>query len=367
MEFNYFMPTKIYAGDDCINKNAGVLKAFGKKAMIVTGKHSAKVNGSLDDVIKALKSNGQEYCIFDKVMSNPTIAISYEGAEFAKSEKVNFTIAIGGGSPMDAAKAMALLASQDINEEDLFKGNYKDCVMPLVLIPTTAGTGSEVTQYSILTNDRLETKTSIASPLLFPKATFLDGKYMMGLGLATTINTTIDALSHALEGMLSKRAGVMSDCLATKSAGLIAEAIPELKSGNISKETRDKLLYASTLAGMVIANTGTTSVHAMGYSLTYFKDIDHGRANGLLLGETLQFIETKNKDIVKKLLTPMGLSNAKELTDILYELFGEKEDITEEELVKYTSIAKKSGNITNGQVPPDEETILNIYKKVFLK
>lgn len=217
MNLNYFMPTKIISGQNCIIKNADTLNSFGRKALIVCGKNSAKANGSLDDVLSALNRNKQEFCIFDKIMPNPTIPCVYEGANFAKENSINFIIAIGGGSPMDAAKAIALLAVQDIKEDDLFNTTaFSNEILPLVFVPTTAGTGSEVTQYSILTNQKLETKTSISTPLIFPKLAFLDGKYMVTLGIKTTINTAIDALSHSIEGILSKRSNVVSDALAFK-------------------------------------------------------------------------------------------------------------------------------------------------------
>ena len=114
---SYFMPTKIISGKDCIKNNAALFKSFGKKALIVTGTHSAKLNGSEADVISALKENEQEWCVYDKVTANPTVACCYDGAAFSKSENVDFIVAIGGGSPMDAAKGIALLSKQDIPKE----------------------------------------------------------------------------------------------------------------------------------------------------------------------------------------------------------------------------------------------------------
>ncbi|WP_141694398.1 iron-containing alcohol dehydrogenase, partial [Desulfosporosinus sp. BG] len=195
MTNKYYMPTRVIIGDDCIIKNSELFIPLGKKALIVTGAQSAKSNGSEKDVRTALESVGINYLVFDKVMSNPTISCVYEGASLAKEKGVDFIIAIGGGSPMDAGKAIALLAVQDIEEESLFSGNYEKTVLPMAFVPTTAGTGSEVTQYSILTNDKAQTKTSIASDLLFPTVTFLDAKYTEHLAVTTTINTAIDALS----------------------------------------------------------------------------------------------------------------------------------------------------------------------------
>ncbi len=129
---------------------------------------------------------------------------------------------------MDAGKAIALLAAQEIAEENLFAGNYTDQVLPMAFVPTTAGTGSEVTQYAILTNDQAQTKTSIASDLLFPNVAFLDAKYTENLPTETTINTAIDALSHAVEGLLSVKASTISNTLASAGIRMIMDCVPDL-------------------------------------------------------------------------------------------------------------------------------------------
>ncbi len=365
MNLQFFMPTKIIMGEDCIVKNADILKKMGQKALVVTGRNSAKLNGSLTDVINALSSNKQAYVVFDKVMSNPTVDCVYEGATIAKSENVDFVIAIGGGSPMDAAKAIALLACQDIPKEKLFSGEYEPKVLPMAFIPTTAGTGSEVTQYSIITNDAAKTKTAIAAPFMFPSVSFLDSKYMESLSKTTTINTAIDALSHSVEGYLSNRANPISDVLALESISMIAKQFKNLRTFNLTNKDRSELLYASTLGGMVIAHTGTTAVHAMGYSLTYFKNIDHGRANGLIISEFLKLVEKKEPKRIKALLNAMNLQSLDEFDLCLSDLFGEKEKLTEDEIKQYTSIAIKAKNITNCIVVPSEEDLLNILKNVF--
>lgn len=374
MRYKYYMPTRVIMGDNCIIENSDIFKTLGKKALIVTGAGSAKKNGSEKDVKAALDSAGISYLLFDKVMSNPTISCVYEGASFAKENGADFVIAIGGGSPMDAGKAIALLAAQDIAPENLFSGKYENKVLPMAFVPTTAGTGSEVTQYSILTNDKAQTKTSIASDLIFPEIAFLDPKYMEKLSVTTTINTAIDALSHAVEGMLSVRASVVSNALAAESISLIMGCVPELlkalKSGpeaSLDPTTREQLLNASLLAGMVIAQTGTTAVHAMGYSLTYFKDIDHGRANGILLGEYLKLIEKEKPNLAGRILDLMKLPNAETFKELTNQLFGEKEFISSEEIMRYSKIAIGSKNITNCAVKPTEGEISEMYTKSFIK
>ncbi|HCB99855.1 MAG TPA: alcohol dehydrogenase [Ruminococcaceae bacterium] len=365
MSIEFSLPTKILLDQDCVKKNAALLKNFGKKALIVTGRRSAKMNGSLQDVIEALRSQKLDFVIYDHVDNNPSIDNVRDGSVFAKKNKVDFIIGIGGGSPMDASKAIALLACQNLTDEALFTGPYIDKVLPLVLLPTTAGTGSEVTQYSILTNDHAQSKTSIATPLIFPKLALVDPRYTRHLPLRTTINTAIDALSHAIESDLSKKANALTKLIAEESIRRIALNFKFLLRGELGDKVREELIYASTLAGIAIAHTGTTAVHSMGYSLTYFKHIDHGRANGLLLASFLAFVAQKDGASVDRLLSLMKVQNLKEFRLILAQLLGEKEKIADEEFKKYAEIAIKAKNISNCTIIPVEEDLYGMYRESF--
>ena len=367
MRQQYYMPTRVIMGKDCIKSNPDIFREIGNKVLIVTGASSARKNGSLDDVTSVLSSNGQTWTIFDRVPPNPSIACVREGAALAKKENVDSVIAIGGGSPMDAAKAINLLACQDISDDNLFSGQYGTEIMPMIFIPTTAGTGSEVTPYSILTNDRAQTKTSLASPILFPKYAFLDAGYMENMPIDITINTAIDALSHSIEGMLSKRANPITNSIAAESIRRISSCFDALKSGKLTLEQRFELLYGSTLAGMVIANTGTTAVHSMGYSLTYFHNVDHGRANGLILPTFLSYISKYDPGIVGSILSIMGYKSVQEFKDVLDGLLGERESLSREEVEKYAAIASKSKNASNSIVIPGMEDLTDILSEALLK
>lgn len=358
---NFYMPTQVIMGEDCVLKQGQVIKYLGAKAMIVTGTGSAKKNGSEEDVTKLLDSLQIDYIIYDKITSNPSVSSVYEGAKAARKEKVDFIIAIGGGSPMDAGKAIALLTVQDIKEEELFAKEYKTGALPIVCIPTTAGTGAEVTSNAVLTNDRARTKMSIKGPGLFPAIALLDAGYMQDLPLNITINTAIDVISHAIEGMLSIKASALTDTLAKSSISNIKECFPSLLSGRLALQEREKLLYGSMLAGMVIAHTGTTAVHSMGYLLTYFKGIDHGRANGLLLPSYLRFVKEKDRELVEKILDTFDYGSIDELDLMFTTLLGEKEPISEEEADKFSEIAVKSKNVLNCTAAPDQEEIKQLY------
>jgi alcohol dehydrogenase class IV len=365
MNIAYQMPTKVIMGEGCVRANAALIAGMGNKALIVTGARSAKANGSQYDAIAALTQNGQSYAVYDKVTSNPAIACAYDGAAFAKAQGCDFVIAIGGGSPMDAAKAIALLARQDIPEPVLFSGQYNPDVLPMVHIPTTAGTGSEVTPYAILTNHTAQTKMSLASPLLFPKIALLDAGYMSTLSLDVTVNTAIDALSHAVEGMLTVRANVMTDIMAAEAIRNIAFCIGALKQNALTPDIREKLLYASMLGGTVIANTGTTVVHAMGYPLTYFKNIDHGRANGLLMAAFFDFLQKRVPEKVSEILSLMGFISVEAFKSTLNELMREKETVTGRESVEFAEIVIKAKNVGNTIIPPSKNDIVGMYKASF--
>ncbi len=361
MEFRYYMPVRIVCGRDCVKKSAEEFAAFGKKCLVVTGKSSAR-NGALADVQAALARNGQEWTVFDRIPPNPTVESVREGGRLARECGAEFIVAIGGGSPMDAAKAIAMLARQDAGE-DIFSYKSGADVLPMVHIPTTAGTGSEVTPYAILTNDEKETKTSISNPAFFPKIAFLDGKYMRGLGQETTAYTAIDAMSHAMEGMLSVRAGELTDALAKESLRILRSELPALTKGEYTDEDRDALLYAAALAGMAIANTGTCAVHSMGYSLTYFHGAPHGRANGLLLPEFFAVCEEKLPGRAKEILGAAGFASHEELAAALAPLLGEREKIGEGLLRGYAHKASVNKNIKNCRVFFGEEDLFRVFSR----
>ncbi len=361
MDFQFYMPVKIISGRDCVLKNAKLFTSFGLRALIVTGKSSAK-NGALSDVENALGESGCAYKIYDRIPPNPTVPSVREGAKLAREFGADFVVAIGGGSPMDAAKAIAMLARQE-DGGDIFSYKSTGEVLPLVHIPTTAGTGSEVTPYAILTNDEKQTKTSISDPAFFPRVAFLDGKYMRGLGQETTAYTALDAMSHAMEGMLSVRAGALSDVLAKESLRLLKGELGALCAGVYTDEDRDVLLYAATLAGMVIANTGTCAVHSMGYSLTYFHGAPHGRANGLLLSEFLAVCAERLPDRTGEILRAAGFASCSDFAAVIAPLLGERERICDETLSAYAEKASVNKNIKNCQVFFDKDDLFRVLKK----
>ncbi|MDR1389669.1 MAG: iron-containing alcohol dehydrogenase [Treponema sp.] len=384
MEFNYFMPTRVIMGGDCVVKNRALLGELGKKALVVSGKNSARINGSYDDVAKALAANGQTHVLFDRVMSNPTVDCACDAAELIRREGCDFVIGIGGGSPMDAAKAAAALALAAVDRAAVHGASYTRA-LPLVEIPTTAGTGSEVTQYAILTSQSGDLKKSIGSPVLFPRYAFLDPRYMRRLGRETTVNTAIDALSHSIEGMLTPRSSEMSNALARESIAIIAGLFDELvhmkkddagraaaSAAALSPEVREKLLLASTLAGMVIAQTGTALVHAMGYELTLEWATDHGRANGLLLGAFLKFVDERERAAgipprIPAICAALGAAGNSmtldEFSRLLDKLLGVREKASCEQIEAWAQKSAATKNAKDAYISVQKSDIIRLFEQ----
>lgn len=364
MEFSFHMPTKVFFGINSVDKHSHELKKLGKRCLVVCGHRSAEINGSLSDISRALKKEHIEFEVFNEVEPNPSIKTVTKGGLKASEYGADFIIGIGGGSPMDAAKAIAITAKNDFSE-DVFTQSYKNKALPVVTIPTTAGTGSEVTQYAILTDESAETKRGIAHPEIFPVYSFLDGKYMNSLPTEQTINTVIDAFSHAAEGYLAARATPMSDGLALESIRIIGSFLSKLDKDMLTVEDRDSLLYASMLAGIVIAQTGTTICHGMGYSLTYFKAMDHGRANGVLFPAFLRHCMKAQEGKVTTMLTTLGFHSIEEFELTIGKLFGERVTLTEDELEVFSEKASKTGNVQNTMPKPTKEDIVKMFYDSF--
>lgn len=358
----FYMPVKVISGRDCLKNSSGSLSLYGKKALIICGYSSADKNGAIDDVTYALNSVGIKFEIYRGIDPNPTVEQVREVSKISIDNSCDFVIAIGGGSVIDAAKAVVILCKNELTDDDLFSKQNFDEVLPLIAVPTTAGTGSEVTQYSIITNVKKETKSFVVSSQIFPQISFLDGKYMESLPLGTTINTTIDALSHAIEGYLAVRSTSLGRVLAIESMKLIAPIINKIKVGKIlSLSDRDELLYASMLAGIVISQSGTTAVHAVGYSLTYFKHVDHGRANGLLMPSYFEFINTDRKEDISNILSALSLNSIEDFKELCFSLL-KPEKLSEDEIIKFAGIAINAGNIQNTSPKPTIEVLKNMLK-----
>lgn len=366
MKFNYNIGTKVIFGRECVGQNGQLLKNYGRKALVVTGRKSAKESGALSDICRALDSEGLTYEIYDRVENNPSPDNVKEGGNAARQCKADFIIGIGGGSPLDAAKAVAVLAVNEMDPLELFTNKFEKEPLPIIAIPTTAGTGSEITPYSILTRSDLKTKMSFGNDSTFPKLAFMDPRYTESLPWDITANTAVDALSHAVEGYLSRRSTPISDILAQEAVKCFGECITALVDKKIDYDTREKLLYAAMLGGMVISHTGTTIVHGMGYNLTYFLDIPHGKANGLVMKEYLIYNYNFAKAKIDNVYKLLNISGAEEFGRIMDLLLPGRPKLDRQAVESWSAITMQQRSTLNNIREVKKEDIEAILEKAFL-
>lgn len=322
----FYLPTKIYSERDCVKHHADEWTSLGRNALIVTGRSSAK-NGSLEDVTGALTERNIRYCIYSDIEENPSIETVMKARDFGLKEQVDFVIGIGGGSPMDAAKAVALMIRQKDEGADFLYQKGSDEALPVVEVPTTCGTGSEATSNAVLTIHEKRTKSSLPHRI-FPKFALVDGKYLQKAPRGLIVNTAVDALSHFIESYVNTNATEYSRMLCTYGMGIWSSCKNVLIGASAGEADYDRLMCASTMAGMSISHTGTALPHALSYYLTYEKGIPHGKAAGYFLPG---YLAQANPLERRKVLGLIGFPDMQYFQSFIQRLIGTME--AEDELI----------------------------------
>ncbi|WP_288387102.1 iron-containing alcohol dehydrogenase [uncultured Acinetobacter sp.] len=256
-------------------------------------------------VIECLDAAQIDYVIYSDIQADPPEQIVLNAAAFAKQEKVDAVLGFGGGSSMDVAKVIALLAHPDQTQQlsDMYGvNNAKGPRLPLILIPTTAGTGSEVTPISIITTGET-TKTGIVSPVLYADVAILDANFTRDLPAHITAATGIDAMVHAIEAYTSKlKKNVYADMLAKHALRLLNDNLPKVLSNGHDMDARQNMLLGSMLAGQAFANAPVGAVHALAYPLGGHFHLSHGHTNALVLVEVLKYNAPHAKQLYAELM-----------------------------------------------------------------
>ncbi len=294
-DFQFFIPTKIVFGKGKIEEFKHLYPLSRKRALLVTGKSSAKVSGAIEKIEKQLKQIKVDYKIFNKVKENPDFETTSEGASLSKEFRAEIIIGIGGGSPMDAAKGIAVLSKNSGSMEEYMSGKPLDNPpLPVICIPTTSGTGSEATPYAVFTNTKKNSKAGFANEKIFPIFSIVDPELTYSMPENVIIDTGFDALTHAIESYLSIKHYPLNDIISIHSAEIILNNIH--KAAEKNKEAMDMMSYSSMVAGISISQCGTILLHALGYPLTVYYGITHGRANAIMFPYFLEFMLKKSKE-----------------------------------------------------------------------
>lgn len=349
----FYMPVKVYDEKNCVLNHAGEIAAFGTKALLVTGRSSAKKSGALDDVQNALSRFETSYCLFDEIEENPSVETIWKAYEYAKKEDVDFVIGIGGGSPLDASKAIAfLLDRKDASKEDLYNADLPADALPVIAIPTTCGTGSEVTGVSVLTVHEKKTKVSIPHKI-FPKIALVDGKYLKSAPKSMIVSTAIDALAHMIESFESNKADNYSKAAVLEGLKIWGRSKDTLLNG-LNEECFGDMMRASTFAGIAIAQTGTSIPHALSYILTYEDKIPHGMACGYFLKGYLQNADPSDR---KQILDAAGFQSMEEFSAYMDQIFLDMH-VKEETLQRaYEVVSQNKARLKGCRFFVDEEVL----------
>jgi alcohol dehydrogenase class IV len=285
---HFVIPNHTVVGTNVLGEAAPLLKKMGNKAFIVTGRHVA-VSDMMKQLTDLLDENGIDCVIFDGITGEPTDTMIENGVEMLKSSGCDFIIGIGGGSPLDSAKAIAAMA---VNEGSIADYNGKEItgeILPLAAIPTTAGTGSEATKFTVITDSEKGIKMLLKGDVLVPKLAIVDSSFTVGAPKSVTSATGLDALTHAVEAYTSRKAFSMTDTLAVSAVKRIMKYLPIAYKEPDNSLAREQMSIAALEAGICINNSSVTIVHGMSRPIGALFHVPHGMSNAMLLKECLSF------------------------------------------------------------------------------
>lgn len=285
---HFVIPNHTVVGTNVLGEAAPLLKKMGNKAFIVTGRHVA-VSNMMKQLTDLLDENGIDCVIFDGITGEPTDTMIENGVEMLKSSGCDFIIGIGGGSPLDSAKAIAAMA---VNEGSIADYNGKEItgeILPLAAIPTTAGTGSEATKFTVITDSEKGIKMLLKGDVLVPKLAIVDSSFTVGAPKSVTSATGLDALTHAVEAYTSRKAFSMTDTLAVSAVKRIMKYLPIAYREPDNSLAREQMSIAALEAGICINNSSVTIVHGMSRPIGALFHVPHGMSNAMLLKECLSF------------------------------------------------------------------------------
>lgn len=285
---HFVIPNHTVVGTNVLGEAAPLLKKMGNKAFIVTGRHVA-VSNMMKQLTALLDENGIDCVIFDGITGEPTDTMIENGVEMLKSSGCDFIIGIGGGSPLDSAKAIAAMA---VNEGSIADYNGKEItgeILPLAAIPTTAGTGSEATKFTVITDSEKGIKMLLKGDVLVPKLAIVDSSFTVGAPKSVTSATGLDALTHAVEAYTSRKAFSMTDTLAVSAVKRIMKYLPIAYKEPDNSLAREQMSIAALEAGICINNSSVTIVHGMSRPIGALFHVPHGMSNAMLLKECLSF------------------------------------------------------------------------------
>ncbi len=382
---HFLIPSHVIIGKNALEEGKIYLKGLGNRAFIVTGKHVGK-SPMMDQLKKVLTEQDIAYYVFDEITGEPTDKMIEEGVALYKKYSCQFCIGIGGGSPLDSAKAIAALAANGGKISDYNGKEITGTVPPIVAIPTTSGTGSEATKFTVITDKEKDIKMLLKGDCLIPDVAIIDFDFTMDMPKSVTASTGLDALTHAIEAYTSKKAFCLTDVYAVSAVKRIMKYLPIAYKNGYDIKAREQMAIAAFEAGVCINNSSVTIVHGMSRPIGALFHVPHGMSNAMILKECLDFAldgayerfgelscaigaaeeGDTNKEASEKLILKIEeLCRICEIPTL--KEYGIKEDEFMGYVPKMAEDAVLSGSPGNTIKTVTKEDCMEIYKKIYSK
>lgn len=371
-DFSYHAPTAVYFGCGCIEKHRRQIASYGKKAFIITSRFgSGFENLALADVQRLFDAEGVECVVYEDVEENPSVESIKKLCEIMRACAPNLIFAIGGGSALDSAKAANILIKYPAESDPyqvFYSGepcpNTSNCgLLPSLCIPTTAGSGSEVMGFAILTRSDTQTKLRM-NQLSFFEAAFLDSRYIENSPQWLLDSGAMDALAHGVEGYLNKYSSKIGSILHDYGFDLFRGYKKPLENADLQREDYEKMMAAATIQGIALLQSGTTIPHGMGYPLTHFKGVPHGLATAVTLPAFMECFSEKKR--VRHVLEACGFESISGMNDFISGVFARNVDIeiSREEIARWAEECSRiKYRLDRHTEPITKEMIEQIYLK----
>ncbi|WP_282804193.1 iron-containing alcohol dehydrogenase [Clostridium tetani] len=384
MAYKINIPGNIIYGKNALKESSKNIKELGKKALIVTDKIMVDI-GNVKRVSEVLDDIGIKYEIYDGINSEPTDVMVDKGIEIYNNSHCDFLIAIGGGSSIDASKAIGAMITNLGNINDYMGKIIENAPPSIVAIPTTAGTGSEATEFTIISNTKDNIKMLLKGQNLIPTLAIVDPQFSITVPKNITATTGIDALTHAIESYTSKRANSFSDTFALSAVKRIFSNLTKAYKDGKNFEARNEMALGALEAGIAFNNSSVTIVHGMSRPIGALFKVPHGLSNALLLPRCLEFAiqgeekrfadiakaigicneQISNKEAAEKLVKEIE-SLCKDINIPTLEEYGIEKNEFYEEINKMAEDALNSGSPANTRRQPTKEDIVNIYRQLYI-
>ena len=375
--FRHFVATALFFGKNAVKENKDQFSQFGKRAYIVTDEFlDGCRNYALEDVTEVLNELGIEYAVNASTEDNPPVESCVAIAREARAFRPDFVIGIGGGSALDTAKTVDYLITQpeDADPYDiLFSGApfyshlYQELSLPLIGIPTTAGTGSEVTGGAVLTRNDIDNKDT-ARHKFYCTVAFLDARYIRESPSFLIHTGVMDALAHGVETYINIKSNPMNRAIAAVGMNMFAEFKDSMLNDTLTDEDYEKMLLTANIMGQAFMQAGTCIPHGMGYPLSHYKGINHGLSCSVTLGEWLRGF--KDQSLVEPVVHMCGFANTDEMADYVNTILARdiKLAVTHDEIQAWAvQFCSNPDKLSRNPEPLTVEDIVGIYERALKK